>query len=1742
MSQAVDSKVVELSFDNRQFEQGVNTSLGTLDKLKQGLKLDGAAKGIDDINAKAKGFNLGGLGSAAETVQMKFSAMEVVAMTALSNITNSAVNAGKQLINSFTVQPVKDGFSEYELKMDSVQTIMASTGASVETVNGYLNELNTYSDKTIYSFKDMTASIGKFTNAGVDLDTAVSAIQGISNEAARSGANANEASRAMYNFSQALSTGSVKLIDWKSIENANMATVEFKQQLIDTAVALGTLTKEGDDYVSTTTNIQGKVSSAFNATKDFNGSLNYQWMTSEVLTQTLANYSKNVEEMNENEKQIYHDQLMGIYQNEEKVKQIMELGVQSSKAATEVKTFTMMMDALKEAAGSGWAQTFEILFGNIEEAKDMWTGLNNVLSGVIGGMSDARNNLLQGWKDLGGRTDILNGISNAYKGLLTVVNPIKEAFRDIFPPMTAESLKKFSENFVKFTERMKLGKTEAGNLKDTFKGVFTIIGAVAKVLGLATKLIFPLQTVLGKVISVILSITGAIGRVISGTVEWIKQSGILQTTFNKLMSVITPIFNTIKELGGQAFESISKFFSEHISAPDFSGFNSIGDVFKYIWDSAKGLIENLPSIDELGDRVKSAFDKIFKAVPENSKLGNALGSVSDLYDKFLGNAAELKDKAKESTKGLGDGILEGLAKIDFNKALKGAKVGVLLYFVMQVAGLFRNLKKASGDVSKFVKNISNIPKGINKSLNNLAGALKTYQNDLRANILLKVAAAIGILTLSIIALTFVDSQKLANVAVDLALIIGMVAILAAVIGNIINKKAGGEKDSNPLVDMLDGFLSGLQNIIKKALSIVSKATAIALIAVAVGIIASVVAKLAGLEMDANKALQVTALMIGIGAFLYILVKKLNDCTKNLDAGTGVAIYAMAAAISKLASVAVLFSGMGMAEIGKGLLGVGALIGMFAILAKALNQSNIGKAASGIAVITVALILLVPVVLLLGQLSEVAMAGAVTIAFLGAAMAGIAALAGLVGDKFGAKALVGAAAMIVLAGAMGLLAPVLLLLGKTAETAMKGIVIIAAGLLTFVGVAALAGMVMPGMLLLCGALLSFGAACLMAGAGMVLLSHGLAGLLAVVGVVIAAVTAIFLGIGDLVSRLPELADKIITGIGNIFSFIGQAIVTYAPVILDKILQLIGQLPGWLISQLPNIIAGIVSLFIQIMAAIGNLMLALPAFIGGLLQGIVQGVVQGVQSAAGPIGNALKGILMGFINLIVDGLSGLISKIPGTEWITEKLEGWRSGMAEKLKPEESKKIGQNYAKGLTDGVKSGEKKFTGTVGKFGKTAEKTGKDMAKDGETYGKEFMHQTAKGVKDNSAEATGAVDDVLAQINDAAGSGEMNLDLGAMFEQNVAGADFSNVQSMITDNLGGALQNGVADIDLSASGVDLGAGLTEGTGEGITSNLGAATEPINNMGDMLPEQLRGLWQINSPSKVFADIGSGIPEGTAQGIQKTTPKVKTTMTKMAMDSLKAIQTVIPQFSRAGVTMGNGLAAGLRSASGAVRSAASGLASAARNGVSGVSMHSTGQNMGEGFVRGLDSKLSAIRAAGRRAAEAYKKEAEKYGKIKSPSRVMMKVGGYMGEGFIIGLRNKIKGIGEAGKESAKMAIESTKDGLQRAGAILNGDLDLDPTIKPVLDLTDIENGAGMINSLLPNGSIGLGLAVAGNAPGATYRMTNEDVVSAINGLRDDLINNPQTVNNYSMGNVSYDDGSNVATAVRSLIRAARTERRV
>lgn len=369
MSTTIENKIVEMSFNNSDFEENARQSIETTEKLKKSLDFDGVGKGLEQIGTAAKNCDISVIGTAAEAVGEKFDAMKLIATYALYDIYNMATQTASQLVNLFAIEPVSSGFEEYELKMGAVQTIMASTNEDLSTVNAYLDELNVYADKTIYSFSDMTNNIGKFTNAGVSLDKAVAAIQGISNEAAVSGANTNEASRAMYNFAQALSAGYVKLIDWKSIENANMATVEFKQELINTAVELGNLEEQADGTykVLTQSSTGSTMDDAISATQNFNDSLQYQWMTTDVLVETLNDYA---------------DETTAI-------------GKKAFAAATEVKTFSMMMDTLTESAGSGWTETWEVLVGDFNEAKTFWTDLTNYFDTIIGNMSTARNNLLQ---------------------------------------------------------------------------------------------------------------------------------------------------------------------------------------------------------------------------------------------------------------------------------------------------------------------------------------------------------------------------------------------------------------------------------------------------------------------------------------------------------------------------------------------------------------------------------------------------------------------------------------------------------------------------------------------------------------------------------------------------------------------------------------------------------------------------------------------------------------------------------------------------------------------------------------------------------------------------------------------------------------------------------------------------------------------------------------------------------------------------------------------------------------------------------------------------------------------------------------------------------------------------------------------------------------------------------------------------------------------------------------------------
>ena len=410
MSSTVDSRVVEMRFDNSHFERNVSTTMSTLDKLKQKLNLSGASKGLEDVNAAAKHVDMSGLGGAVDTVKAKFSALDVVAITALTNITNSAVNAGKKLVSSLTIDQVTAGWQKFSDKTTSVATLVAQ-GNAIEDVNKELNRLNWYTDETSYNFTDMVSNIAKFTATGKGLEESVTAMEGIANWAAVSGQNASTASRAMYQLSQAMGAGVLRLEDYKSIQNASMDTEEFRQKCIDAAIELKTLKKVGNDTYSSLVATGKKGAEAFNISQFTTHLTDGAWLTSEVMMKVFNDYSAAVNGIYEaaEEKGMLASEIIdeihttaeqsGI-STDEAIKKLGysfdSFALKAFEAAQKARTFGDAIDSVKDAVSTGWMNTFELIFGDAEGATKLWTDVANQLYDIFASGGERRNEILEG--------------------------------------------------------------------------------------------------------------------------------------------------------------------------------------------------------------------------------------------------------------------------------------------------------------------------------------------------------------------------------------------------------------------------------------------------------------------------------------------------------------------------------------------------------------------------------------------------------------------------------------------------------------------------------------------------------------------------------------------------------------------------------------------------------------------------------------------------------------------------------------------------------------------------------------------------------------------------------------------------------------------------------------------------------------------------------------------------------------------------------------------------------------------------------------------------------------------------------------------------------------------------------------------------------------------------------------------------------------------------------------------------
>jgi tape measure domain-containing protein len=1119
MSATVDDRIVNMQFNNTQFQRGATETMSMLDRLKAKLNFKGSGQGINEAQNAVNRFNMGPISSRIESINAKFLGMATVAATAISNITNRVVNAGLAMGKSFTVQPIIDGFREYETNLGSIQTILANTGLEGERglgkVEAALAELNHYADDTIYNFSEMARNIGTFTAAGVDLDTSTNAIKGIANLAAVSGSNAQQASTAMYQLSQALAAGKLNLQDWNSVVNAGMGGKVFQDALMETArvhgVAVDQMVKDAGG---------------------FRNSITKGWITTDILTETLSKFTGDLSEA----------QLKQMGYSEQQIAGILKMGKTATDAATKVKTFTQLVDTLQEALGSGWAQTWQILFGGFNEARELFTDVSNVLGGFIQANSDARNKVLGDWKEMGGRTVLIEGIGNVFKALVELVKPIRDAFRDIFPATTGKTLYDLTVRFTEFTKGLKIGADTADGIRRTFKGFFAV-------LSIGWQIIKGVAGVIGTLIGALvgssggfLEFTGGIGDFLAGVDKALKEGGALAAFFEGLGSILAI---PVKILGGLGT----------LLGGLFTGFDN---------GKVAGAAD---SFGRLGGAL-SPLDRIMH------RVADAWAWITDAFNASVDFLSPAIEKIAESFGGMGEALEGSLGPGEFNGVLDLINTGLLGGILLLIRRFFKeglNIDFGGGLIE-----------GITDTFGALTDTLKAMQTQIQAKTLLLIAGAIAILTASVVTLSLIDSKALtkalsamtvafAQLLVAMGVLIklsgsagiiavpavaaAMVLLASAILVLSAAVKSLSELSWSELLKGLAGVggLLAMLSVAAGPLTAVSggllrTGTGLIGLAIAIKILASAVEDFSSLSWgDMAKGL------IGVASALGILVGAMYVIPPNI-LGTAAALLLLGGALKAIASAIVKMGEQSWGEVAKGLV---SLAGSLAIIAGAmyLFPPNMLMTAAGLVLVASALKSIATAMDTMGDASwsEIAK-GLVT---LGGALwiisAGLAAMTGT---------LAGSAALFVAAAALGMLTPVLTTLGAMSwESILKGLAGLA-GTLTILGVAGyLLGPVIP-------VLLGLGAAVALLGVGIAALGAGAMLLATAFTTVVAAGTA---GI----TVMTAMSNAIINMIPRAMGAFGAGVVAFAvnigaagPALVKAMVAVIGAMLDAVVKLAPK----------------------------------------------------------------------------------------------------------------------------------------------------------------------------------------------------------------------------------------------------------------------------------------------------------------------------------------------------------------------------------------------------------------------------------------------------------------------------------------------------------------------------------------------------------------------------------------------
>jgi tape measure domain-containing protein len=1455
----IDDKVVAMSFESSKFESGVSNAVSAIDKLKAALHFPNAGKGLDDINAASKRVDFGHIGNAVEDIKNRLGALRLAAVAVFATIAQQAVAAGARFAKSFTVGPILAGFQEYSTNLNAIQTILANTqasGATLKDVNAALLDLNKYSDKTIYNFSQMARNIGTFTAAGVDLKTSTASIKGIANLAALSGSNADQASTAMYQLSQAIAAGSVKLQDWNSVVNAGMGGTVFQRALAQTAEAMGTL-KEG------TVKLTGPMKNVTIAGEAFRQSLSTpgkaSWLTSKVLTTTLKQFTGDLSDA----------QIKAMGFNDAQIKAIQQTAKTAQHAATEVKTISQVFDVAKETAGSGWAQTFQIIFGNFTQAKTTFTALSNTINGFINTNANARNKVLADWAALGGRTILIDSIKVAFHNLGLAIAPIKDAFRDIFPAITGKNLMDLTLQFRDFAKALKPSQDTIDNLRRTFRGLFAV-------LDIGRQLVFGMYTMMGHLLGVVgdgsggfLEFTGSIGDFLVKVDEALKKGDRLHNFFVGLATILTAPVQLIQRLA-----------------------RALVDLFSGV-DSG-GISGQMSGLGKVLDAVGAAWGRFINS------LGSGQGILKSVFDGLSQGLATI-----------GPNIGQALSSINWETVFAAIRTGLFAGLVVMLRGFFGK----GSFLSQISKGFSGgILSNIAGSFKALQGSMVAMQNNIKADTLQKIAIAIGVLTVSIVALSFVDPKRLNSALVGIGIAFGELLGAMAILDKI--GKSGG------FIKM--PFIAG----------------AMILFAGAIDVLAIAVIALSRLSWgDMIKGLIAVSGLIG----------GLTLASKTLSANSagmiraGIGLMGIALALKILASAMADFGGMSWTEIGKGMIAIG---GGLVIMAGAARAMPSGMVAQGIGLIAIAtgLKILASAVAQFGGMdwrtigkglaavagSLVIIAGAMQImpgnmVFIGAGLILVSVGLGKIADSLGqmggmsvneiAKGLIalagsltilsvalyamsgslaGAVALGVAAAGLALLAPAMVALGKQSWTEIaKGLISLAAGL-TIIGIAgAVLTPVIPSLLGLGIALVAIGGGLALAGAGVALIGVGLAAI-ATSG---SAAIAILIGaLMQLAEKIPQVAQKTIQGA----LAIANQLAATAPKFVDAMVKILNSLVDAVIKIMPKLMEA----FQVILNAAISTLRNNEAKIVQAGFNLLLALLRGLSNNLGPVVTAVVDIIVKFVNAVSSNLNRILTA--GENLLLQFIKGILTRITD-------------VASAVVDIIS----KFIVTV------ASQYGRLITAGISVLGK-FLEGIANALPRVISAATDVIVSFITGIGNAGGR-IVTAAVGAMIkfintiEQQSVKLINAGMQAIINFLNGVAAGINAHSGEMRAAGANVGVAIINGMTGGLLSQAAGLYNTVSSIMSHAMSLIHKIPLVKSPSRVTYDVGENIILGLVKGMDQNANQAYAS-------AVAASQTVINGFNdtfethspskvmyRIGQFVGQGFAQGLRGSSDDIRGA-------------------------------------------------------------------------------------------------------------------------------------------------------------------------------------------------------------------------------